>query len=45
MPTSVEDVTDSGHRDEAELKEAMQRAGVVGMPRIDNFEEVESVQY
>lgn len=31
--------------DRAELKEAMQRAGVVGMPRIEIFEEVEAVQY
>ena len=28
-----------------DLKEAMQRAGVKGQPRIETFEEVESVQY
>lgn len=28
-----------------DLKEAMQRAGVKGQPRIETFEEVEAVQY
>ena len=32
-------------RDNAGLKEAMGRAGVTGPPRIEIFEEVESVQY
>lgn len=31
--------------DDARLKDAMQRAGVTGQPRIEIFEEVESVQY
>ena len=32
-------------RDDPELKEAMGVAGVVGAPRFEIFEEVESVQY
>jgi heme-degrading monooxygenase HmoA len=31
--------------DNAELKEAMQRAGVTSQPRIEIFEEVEAIQY
>lgn len=31
--------------DNAELKQAMQRAGVTGQPRIEIFEEVEAIQY
>ena len=29
----------------ADLKEAMQRAGVAGQPRIEIFEEVEAIEY
>lgn len=32
-------------RDDPELKQAMGEAGVVGAPRFEIFEEVESVQY
>jgi heme-degrading monooxygenase HmoA len=32
-------------RDDPELKDAMGEAGVVGAPRFEIFEEVESVQY
>ncbi len=32
-------------RDSPELRGAMEQAGVVGAPRVEIFEEVESVQY
>lgn len=35
----------AGFRDDPDLKGAMAEAGVVGAPRFEIFEEVESVQY